>query len=422
MVVGMTAILVPVHAVVGLALLTLQNAGSLAPILLAAGAGLVLTLPLMRRSARLAAMWFMALIVVDGGVLAWSSHGLASPVVVTFVLVPVAALVTGGSRVGLDVSLVSALQVLALWVAHHQGYEFPLEPMGPGYHATVAAISIVSVWLVFGFLVSYERAWRDAAERARHHASELVEVSEYKSRFLAHMSHELRTPLNAIIGYSEMLLEEVERPDVAADLARVHGSGVHLLALVDDLLRIEKARAGHLDLERESIALDELAGIIADEVRPFADQHGNRVTLRVPVGMTVRADRRALRQVLTNLLSNACKFTHQGRVTLSASMEDQRLLHLVVEDTGVGMSADDLAVVFEPFQQGYAGQHQGTGLGLAICKQLVEAMGGEVCATSRVGRGTRFEIELPQHEEDAPRPAAPAVSAEPPFTSGSMVR
>jgi signal transduction histidine kinase len=198
----MTAVLAPVHLVVGLVSLWFDGVAALGLALIGGAATLSLTLPIMRRSARLAAIWFMLLVIVDGGVLAWSSYGLASPVVVTFVLIPVVALVTGGARLGLDVSLVAALEVLALWLAHHQGYVFPMQAEGPRYYATLAVVTVASVWSVFGFLVSYERAWRAAAERARRHAAEVVAVSESKSRFLAHMSHELRTPLNAIIGYS----------------------------------------------------------------------------------------------------------------------------------------------------------------------------------------------------------------------------
>jgi signal transduction histidine kinase len=137
--------------------------------------------------------------------------------------------------------------------------------------------------------------------------------------------------------------------------------------------------------------------VVAGEVRPRADQNGTTLVVRVDDGLHALADRRALRQVLTNLLSNACKFTHQGRVTLWARAEGQRLV-VDVEDTGVGMSPEDLAVVFEPFQQGYAGQNQGTGLGLAICQRLVQGMGGQLTVTSEEGRGSCFRVDLPLAE------------------------
>jgi len=396
MVAWMTAGLAPTHLFAGIVSLGVRGVHHLGITLVLGALGMVLSLPLMRatRNPRLAAMWFMSLLILVGGVVAWSGYGLASPVVPTFVLIPVVALVMGGARLGLDFTLMAAVEVMALWLAHHLGHEFPLVPEGPRYQLMYGLVMVIAVLIVFAFLASYEAAWRAAADRARRHAADLVEANASKSRFLAHMSHELRTPLNAIIGYSELLLEDAEGAESVGDLARVHGAGVHLLSLVDDLLQLEKAEAGQLVLHPERVNVAELCDVVAGEVRPLADQHDTHLVLRVEPDLRAEVDRRALRQVLTNLMANACKFTPQGRVTLSAQA-GEGALSVEVEDTGVGMSPSDLAVVFEPFQQGYAGQHQGTGLGLAISRRLVAAMGGELTVRSEVGRGSCFRVELP---------------------------
>jgi len=397
MVAWLTAGLAPAHLLAGVVSLSVRGVHHLGLTLVLGAVGMALSLPLMRRSqnARVAAVWFMSWLILVGGVVAWSGYGLTSPVVPTFVLIPVVGLVMGGARLGMVFTGLAAVEVSGLWLALHLGHRFPLASVGPRYQLMYGLVMVVAVLVVFAFLASYEAAWRAAAERARRHAADLVEANASKSRFLAHMSHELRTPLNAVIGYTELLMEDATDPSSGADLARVHGAGVHLLSLVDDLLQLEKSDAGRLELFPERFDLAELCDVVFGEVRPLADQHDTGLVLEVPLGLAAEVDRRALRQVLTNLMTNACKFTREGSVTLRAVLGTDGL-HVEVEDTGVGMSTAELAVVFEPFQQGHAGQHQGTGLGLAISRSLVQAMGGSLVARSEVGRGSCFEVTFPQ--------------------------
>ena len=232
-------------------------------------------------------------------------------------------------------------------------------------------------------------------------------ASTAKSRFLASMSHELRTPLNAIIGYSEMVQEEVEElghAAVAADVAKIRTAGRHLLALINDILDLSKIEAGKMDLYLETFALGALVDEVASTVQPLVERNANRLVVRcAPDIGTMHADQTKVRQMLLNLLSNACKFTKQGTITLDAtrerdhgSMSDR--ISLRVADTGIGMTPDQMGRLFEAFSQADASttsKYGGTGLGLAITRSFSQLMGGEVTVESVMGKGSSFTIRLP---------------------------
>ena len=244
---------------------------------------------------------------------------------------------------------------------------------------------------------------------------DLQAASAAKSDFLAAMSHELRTPLNAIIGFSELL---AEGGDQAADPATVeayaehiHGSGLHLLELVNDVLDLARVEAGRLELKPVPFELDALIAQTVAAVRPLADQKRQVVTLEL-APTVVDADPSRVRQVVINLLSNAIKFTGEGgqiRVGLRADAADAAVIS--VRDTGRGIRPQDLERIFEAFQQGEgdmpAPNHEGTGLGLALSRQLVEAHGGRLDVRSEVGVGSEFIVRLPMHAA-APEPIAAA--------------
>ncbi len=259
------------------------------------------------------------------------------------------------------------------------------------------------------------RLFREIGDKSR----QLEVADRHKSEFLANMSHELRTPLNAIIGYSEMLQEDAA--DLGAeqftdDLKRINAAGKHLLELINAVLDLSKIEAGKMELYLESFDVAALVGDIAAVIQPLAAKNANRLAVRCPdeIG-TMRADLTKVRQALFNLLSNSCKFTDRGTVSLAVAREvgdGEDWMVFSVNDTGIGMTADQLAKLFEAFTQADAAttrRYGGTGLGLALSRRLCRMMGGDVTVESEGGRGSTFTIRLPAHVADAvEEPPAPA--------------
>jgi CheY-like chemotaxis protein/anti-sigma regulatory factor (Ser/Thr protein kinase) len=228
-----------------------------------------------------------------------------------------------------------------------------------------------------------------------------------KSEFLVHMSHELRTPLNAILGFAQILKRDKtldERNRFAVNT--IEASGAHLLALLNDVLDLSRIESGRLELYPSSIDLTAFMQSVVDIVRVKADQKKLHVVIELAHDLphTVHVDERRLRQVLLNLLGNAVKFTDSGHVALrvsalpqrGAGRTAQRRLHIDVEDTGVGIAADDLCTIFEPYEQAGDSTRRagGTGLGLAISRALVQALGGEIGVESTPLAGSRFWFEI----------------------------
>jgi len=246
------------------------------------------------------------------------------------------------------------------------------------------------------------RAARDEADAAREAAEEGTRA---KSAFLANMSHELRTPMNAIIGYSEMLEEEFSEEghdEYLPDIGKIRAAGKHLLSLINDILDLSKIEAGRMDLMLERFDLGQMVQETAATVQPLMNSQGVDFKTQVADDLgAVRTDLTKLRQALLNLLSNAAKFTHEGGVTLNAELfetEGDRWIRLAVSDTGIGIEAAKLERVFEEFTQADLSttrQYGGTGLGLTISRRFCQMMGGDIIATSEVGKGSTFTIEIP---------------------------
>lgn len=233
-------------------------------------------------------------------------------------------------------------------------------------------------------------------------ANQNLEVANSaKSSFLANMSHELRTPLNAVLGYTQLLKREADLSErQIRGLNTIEQSGQHLLSLISDLLDLTKIEAGKLELHADTLHLDSFLAVVGDIIRVRAEEKGLEFMLEaVPSLPAVVADAQRLRQILLNLLGNAVKFTDQGRVSLSvrATLEaGNMLLRFEVQDCGVGISADQQELIFQPFEQVGDIQRRigGTGLGLPISRRLVRLMGGEIRLESRPGSGSRFWFEL----------------------------
>jgi signal transduction histidine kinase len=232
----------------------------------------------------------------------------------------------------------------------------------------------------------------------------LAAASRYKSQFVASMSHELRTPLNAVIGLTEMMIGNVARfgtEKALEPLGRVHRAGVHLLGLINQVLDLSKIEAGRLELNPQTVELSPLIEDVVGTARPLAEQNENRLVVEAQESLgAMTVDPMRLRQILLNLLSNACKFTRQGEVALRAKAADGRdWIELSVADTGIGMTAEQQARLFEEFSQADAATAQqfgGTGLGLAISRKLARMMGGDVTVASEPGKGSVFTVRLPR--------------------------
>jgi signal transduction histidine kinase/CheY-like chemotaxis protein/HAMP domain-containing protein len=244
------------------------------------------------------------------------------------------------------------------------------------------------------------RLFQEIEEKGR----QLELTSQHKSQFLANMSHELRTPLNAIIGLTEMMVNNAPRfgtEKAAEPLHRVHRAGTHLLGLINQVLDLTKIEAGKLEFSPETVNLAPLLEDIIGTARQLAEQNKNRLILEVQENLgQLTVDPMRLRQILLNLLSNACKFTKQGEVKLRVKkiVDARNWIEIAVADTGIGMTPEQQSKLFKEFTQvdsSTVRQYGGTGLGLAIARKLARMMGSDVTVASELGKGSVFTVRLP---------------------------
>ena len=247
-----------------------------------------------------------------------------------------------------------------------------------------------------------------AEERERELAAARLEAeaaNRSKSLFLANMSHELRTPLNAIIGYSELLVEELEDQKLdlfTPDLMKIQAAGKHLLTLINGVLDLSKVEAGKLEVERISFDVSEVIQSVVATIRPLIANNHNQLEVRTAGELgTMTSDLTRVRQCLFNLLSNAAKFTSNGTVTFTvmrSSIDGEDWINFEVTDDGIGISTEQQQKLFQPFTQldsSTTRQYGGTGLGLTITKRFCELMGGELLVHSETGEGSTFTVRLP---------------------------
>lgn len=268
---------------------------------------------------------------------------------------------------------------------------------------TGIAIAAIIICLIAFSVAVFQRVTAPLLQKMIHSREEAVEASRAKSSFLANMSHELCTPLNAVIGFSDMMRHQVLGPllpesyrDYVED---IHGSAQHLLGIVSEILDMSKIEAGKYILFKEPVDVGAVVGEALAIVRWRAESNRVELTTNLPGGLPrLVADRRAMKQVLINLITNAIKFTPPGgKVTVEASGAGPAMT-LSVSDTGIGITPEDITRVLQPFVQAERERnrsHEGTGLGLPLSKALVEMHGGTMILESVVGRGTRVSATIP---------------------------
>ena len=247
---------------------------------------------------------------------------------------------------------------------------------------------------------------RELREEVNRQTRAVQLASQAKSAFLANMSHELRTPLNAILLYAELLQEDATEhglKNIQADASKIHGAGRHLLGLIDDILDVSKIEAGHMKLEVAELEMGPFLADLIATLEPMVERNSNQFHADLALApLTIWTDALRLRQVLSNLLSNAGKFTEHGEITLRVETADEDVC-FSVHDTGIGMTEEELNRVFQEFVQADTGttrKYGGTGLGLALVRRLTGLLGGRVDAKSESGVGTTFTVRLPLRGPD----------------------
>jgi signal transduction histidine kinase len=247
------------------------------------------------------------------------------------------------------------------------------------------------------------RLFREIEDKNR----QLELASQNKSQFVSSMSHELRTPLNAIIGLTEMMVTNAARfgtEKALEPLRRVNAAGTHLLSLINEVLDLSKIEAGKLDLNLEPVNLTRLIDEVIGTAGQLAEKNKNRLVVEAQENLgPLSADSMRLKQILLNLLSNACKFAKEGEVALRVrKVADGRdWIELAVADSGIGLTAEQQAKLFQDFTQAdslTARRYGGTGLGLALSRKLARMMGGDVTVASEPGKGSVFTVRLPSGE------------------------
>jgi adenylate cyclase len=297
-----------------------------------------------------------------------------------------------GYRARLVVPLLAADRIVGALVVRRQAPgEFPKK--------TIELLQTFAVQSVLA--IQNARLFSEIEEKSR----QLETVSQHKSQFLASMSHELRTPLNAIIGLTDIMVNNAPRfgtEKALEPLSRVHRAGTHLLGLINQILDLSKIEAGKLELNLESVSIAPLVEEVVGTARSLAEQNKNALSVECSSDLPpIEADPMRLRQIILNLLSNACKFTKAGDIKLqitTAMREGRQFVEIAVIDSGIGMTVDQMSRLFEEFSQAdalTARQYGGTGLGLAITRRLCRMMGGDVTVASEPGKGSTFTVNLP---------------------------
>ena len=308
------------------------------------------------------------------------------------------------------ITVVGAITMLWIWGLYYleiQGYYIDKsEPFGILGKTLFFSFTILLMVLTLQFVLrSLLRANQRIYQKTQDALLEKANAefaNRAKSTFLANMSHELRTPLNAIIGYSEMIGEDASdlsgAEEIKGDAEKIHVSAVNLLRIINTILDTATIEAGETKVNLQPINIKSIIDEVGIMLKPQVEEKGNILTTRFDsVAEEVISDRQKILQVLVNLVSNSNKFTFSGEICLKASQSGKNVI-FAVEDTGIGIPADALEKIFDPFQQvdnKYNRKFDGIGLGLAICHQWVELMNGSIQVESALGKGSKFSVILP---------------------------
>jgi len=304
-------------------------------------------------------------------------------------------------------------QILRKWTSEKVSFRLPDWLIFTLIGITVLLLASVIIVLILRRLVNLRTqeltiANQEMELRIKLRTADLVAAMEQaqaadkiKSAFLATMSHELRTPLNSIIGFTGVLLQELPgklNDEQKKQLKMVQNSARHLLSLINDILDISKIEAGQFKVAWSEFNLYDTIDKLVKTVQPLADsKHLLLVSHTSPLPLMINSDQRRLEQVLLNLLSNAVKFTETGKVEINCAA-DEHLYRIQVRDTGIGIPAEEMGHIFEPFRQldhGLTRKYEGTGLGLTISKRIIDILGGTITVESINGKGSIFTVTIP---------------------------
>lgn len=307
---------------------------------------------------------------------------------------------------------IAAVFCIALYGTLNGHGSFVMESSNESLLLLQAFIAVIAITTLFLSAVLAERSHSterlvsamNEMERAK---QEAVEANLAKSSFFFNMNHELRTPLNHIIGYSDLLKEEtsdVIQPDLMTDIEKINEAGKHLLKLVSQILDLSALETGHMETSFGEFTVRDLVAEVAAEALPLAEKNGNVLQFDVSDGCGImKSDREKVRQVLLNLLNNACKFTNKGRIDLDVRSDSHEQIVFMIRDTGIGIPRDHWERVFRPFAQASSGatkEYGGLGLGLAMSRLYSRLLGGDITVESEPGKGSVFALQLPRAREN----------------------